>query len=295
MFLPPNLQHSIDLLTKNIQPQDLIDYSHAITDHYQEGRSLSSPDSLLTYLTVRFPATYASIFTVLSQVPFPVSSLLDLGAGPATAWFAATQIWGEIHATCIERELDFIHLGKQLGCAAYTLGDIEKIPSYRPHDLAVFGYSYGELAHFDFAPVWAAVQGVVIIEPGTPRGFQNVLSARDQLIALGGHVAAPCPHSQPCPHPTWCHFSVRVNRSERHRHAKEASLPYEDEKYSYVIVTKEPLNPEKPRLISTPQKRSGHVNMELCTVTGIEKRTVSKKQKELYRAARKAKWGDTLN
>ncbi len=294
MFLPPNLQHSIDQLTKRIQSQDLIEYSSAITHLYREGGSLTHPNSLLTYLTVRFPATYASIFTVLSQTPFLPSSLLDMGSGPGTAWFAANQLWGEMRATCIEREPTFIDLGKQLGCSAYTLGDMEKIPSYSAHDLAVFGYSYGELSHFDFGPLWAAVKGIVIIEPGTPHGFQNVLKARDQLIALGGHVAAPCPHSLRCPHPAWCHFSVRVNRSEMHRHAKEASLPYEDEKYSYVIVTKEPLNPEKPRLISTPQKRSGHVNMELCTLTGIEKRTVSKRQKELYKVARKAKWGDSF-
>jgi len=292
MFLPSNLHTSIENILKDANLKELKESSTQITDLYREGGSLYREEDLFTYLTVRLPATYASIHTVLSQTPFPITSLLDLGAGPGTGWWAAHSIWGEIAATCVERESTFIELGKKLGCPAYVLGDIERITSYKPHDLALFGYSYGELIDFNLEPVWEAAKCVVIVEPGTPRGFQNMLKAREQLIKLGGHVLAPCPHSKPCPHPKWCHFSVRVERSQLHRQAKQASLPYEDEKYSYVIVTKEPLNSHTPRILSTPEKRTGHVNLELCTVDGIEKRTVSKRNKDLYKQARKAKWGD---
>lgn len=294
MFLPPNLHHSIDNLLKNSNNKELRNSSAFITDLYRQGGSLFREEDLQTYLTVRLPATYAAIYTVFKEIPFQVSSLLDLGAGPGTGWWAAQEMWGPIQATCIEREPGFIELGKQLGCAHYVLGDLEKIDSFQPHDLALFGYSLGELDTLDLEAVWKAVSCVVIVEPGTPRGFQTMLAARNRLIDLGGHVLAPCPHSNACPHPKWCHFSVRVERTFRHRQAKQASLPYEDEKFSYVILTKKPMNRGIPRILSHPQKRSGHVKVQLCTLEGIEARIVSKRDKEYYKKVRKSKWGDLI-
>lgn len=295
MFLPSNLHNSINKILNDSSYKELKNSSAYITDLYREGGSLAREEDLLTYLTVRLPATYAAIYTVLKEIPFQISSLLDLGAGPGTGWWAAAEIWGAIEATCVEREPRFAELGKKLGCPNYVLGDVEKITSYKPHDLALFGYSLGELSEMPLEPIWKAVRCVAIVEPGTPRGFQKMLAARDRLIELGGHVYAPCPHSRACPHPKWCHFSVRVERSSLHRQAKQASLPYEDEKFSYVIVTKEPMNREIPRILSTPQKRSGHVHLQVCAVEGIEVKTISKKEKERYKKARKAEWGDLFD
>lgn len=295
MFLPSNLHLSIEDLLKNSNYKELISASTHITDLYREGGSLVREEDLLTYLTVRLPATYAAIYTVFREIPFRIGSLLDLGAGPGTGWWAAREIWGALDATLVEKESSFAKLGKKLGCPDYVLGDVEKIRSYKPHDLALFGYSLGELGELNLEAVWEAAACVAIVEPGTPRGFQKMLAARDQLIELGGHVLAPCPHSKSCPHPKWCHFSVRVARTFLHRQAKQASLPYEDEKFSYVIVTKKPLNRGIPRIISTPQKRSGHVNLHVCAPSGIEDFTISKKEKERYKEARKAKWGDLFD
>lgn len=292
MVFPPNLQQGIEKILKRTKYQQLKYSSAHITNLYQEGKSLTSKEDLTAYLTVRMPATYASISTVLKQIPFSINSLLDLGAGPGTGWWAARMQWGKIKATCVEKEPFFIDLGKELGAEGYVLGDIETIPSYEPHDLALFGYSLGELSNSNLETVWRAVKCVVIVEPGTPNGFQRLLAARDQLIELGGYVLAPCPHSEMCPHPSWCHFSVRLQRSFWHRQAKQASLPYEDEKFSYVIITKESLNAGCPRIISHPEKHKGHVSLELCTLNGIEKQIISKKQKELYKKARHCRWGD---
>ena len=291
MVLPHNLQHLIDKLTQSQNTKELKSSSLHLSEQYREGHSLSRKEDLLTYLTVRFPATYAAITHVFDQIPFEIASLLDLGAGPGTGWWAARAKWGEITATCIEKERTFIALGQKLGCSAYQHDDLEKLTHFAPHDLALLSYSYGELNAFNFAPLWEAVKCVVLIEPGTPRGFHNMLRARDALIALGGHVLAPCPHSTQCPH-TWCHFAVRIPRSEGHRLAKSASLPYEDEKFSYVIVTKEPLNQGIPRIVATPRKHTGHVELELCTIEGLEKRIVSKRMKEVYKRTRKFRWGD---
>lgn len=295
MFLPQELQNSIDKLLEHTDHQQLKKSSSHITDHYHTHASLTDKNALLAYLTTRLPATYAVIHTVLSSLP-PPSSMIDFGAGPGTGHFAAQNLWGPTPTTNLEREQTFIELGQKLGCPSYTRQDITTLTSIEPHDLALFSYSLNELAPLNLAPIWNNVQTLVIIEPGTPHGTKTMLHYRDHIISLGGHVLAPCPHSRPCPlqKPNWCHFSVRVGRTEKHRQAKNASLPYEDEKYSYVILTKENKNPGAPRLLSSPEKHTGHVRLHLCTEEGIEKRTYSKKDKELYKKARKAKWGDPI-
>lgn len=294
MLLPSNLQYSIECILEDLDSKSLKSSSESLSKTYREGGSLFDRNELIAYLTVRMPATYAAISTVLNEIPFPITSLLDLGSGPGTGYFAAQERWGELQTTCIEREGTFIELGKRLGCSHYRLGDALHISTFEPHDLALFGYSFGEFPTLNLKPIWEAVSTIAIVEPGTPRGFQNMLKARSQLIELGGHVLAPCPHSYSCPHPTWCHFSVRVGRSFSHRQAKNATLPYEDEKFSYCIVTKEPLNQKHPRILSYPEKHGGHMRLELCTLDGIEKRIISKKEGELYKKARKAHWGDCL-
>jgi hypothetical protein len=37
----------------------------------------------------------------------------------------------------------------------------------------------------------------------------------------------------------WCHFSQRLPRSRDHMLLKDADVPFEDERYSYVVVTRE--------------------------------------------------------
>ena len=81
----------------------------------------------------------------------------------------------------------------------------------------------------------------MIVEPGTPAGYERILAARARLIELGRVIVAPCPHQAACPMPPgkdWCHFGARVNRSALHRRVKDADLSYEDEKFSYVVAVR---------------------------------------------------------
>ncbi|HEY9330414.1 MAG TPA: small ribosomal subunit Rsm22 family protein, partial [Streptomyces sp.] len=141
-----------------------------------------------------------------------------------------------------------------------------------------------------------AAQAVVIVEAGTPDGYARVIEARDRLIAAGLTVAAPCPHSDACPiepGTDWCHFSARVSRSSLHRKVKGGSLPYEDEKFSYVVATRFTPQPVQARVTRRPQIRKGQVLLELCTRDeALRRATVTKRHGALYRAARDTDWGD---
>lgn len=315
MRLPESLQTSIDQIVQASSPNALKKAREALSQEYRQGdfsQSIFSDEGKkLAYLAARFPATYAAIQKVMAEVReripgFTCRKILDLGAGPGTATWAALDLMPELEeAALIEKSPGAVGLGKELmrGFPNLKKGewicrDLESEETFPSADLAIASYSIGELKHPESVIVrlWKAdISYLIIIEPGTPRGYRHILSARDQLLRAGAHLIAPCPHSKACPlkDGDWCHFSARLERTKLHRLLKEGSLGYEDEKYSYLIVSRKPvLAPPGSRILRHPQKGSGHVRLALCTDTGQrEERVVSRKEKEIYRAARDAEWG----
>ena len=90
----------------------------------------------------------------------------------------------------------------------------------------------------------------------------------------------------------WCHFAQRLERTSLHRQIKSAAVGHEDEKFSYLVFSRTPHAAAKARIVRHPQKRTGHVQLILCTPQGLRDQTISKSQKEEYRLGRKATWGD---
>ena len=135
-----------------------------------------------------------------------------------------------------------------------------------------------------------------VIEPGTPAGYRRVIAARTQLIAEGGITVAPCPHDGDCPlvGDDWCHFATRLPRNEMHRAVKRVSRGFEDEKLSYVVMSRGPVERAPARVIRPPVIRSGHLYLDTCEPEGVARRIVSRRDKDAYRAARRLGWGDAL-
>ena len=75
---------------------------------------------------------------------------------------------------------------------------------------------------------------------------------------------------------------------------KGGDVPYEDEKFSYLAVAKEPARPAECRILRLPQKESGRIALRLCMQEGIQDKAVTKKQGELFKRARKADSGDAF-
>jgi ribosomal protein RSM22 (predicted rRNA methylase) len=147
------------------------------------------------------------------------------------------------------------------------------------------------------ARLWERARGAqVLIEPGTPRGWATIRAAREQLRATGAALIAPCPHQQACPLPAddWCHFSRRLARGRLHRTLKGAELGYEDEKYAYIAVARQPGQPVGARVLRHPLVRSGYIELTLCTPDGIRRLSVTRSAGATWRMARDLRWGDTL-
>lgn len=304
-----------------VKPTVLARATRTLSDHYRDpddnaSRVLSDTD-VLAYLAYRFPATFAAVRAALAEVHarmpgWSPRSLLDLGAGPGTAVWAAMETWPSIEQVeLVERDHRMIALGQRLMRdaansvfteARWTNADLGDHAGIEPQDLVLSSYAWGELSTARqgqlLEHLWSETTGVlVLIEPGTPAGFQVIRAARARLLELGAHVIAPCPHDGPCPmpHDDWCHFSQRLVRSQEHRAAKEVSIGYEDEKFSYVAVSRLMFEPVHNRLLRHPQVRSGHIHLELCTRHGLQHQIVSKKRRRQFREARHAHWGDAID
>jgi ribosomal protein RSM22 (predicted rRNA methylase) len=181
----------------------------------------------------------------------------------------------------------------------WVIGDI--MNNIATADLVVASYAFNEMAERQrgegLLKLWdAAGMMLIIVEPGTTLGYGVISAARQLLLARGGHIIAPCPHEGDCPLEPgdWCHFAQRVPRSRLQRELKGGSAPYEDEKYSYLAVAREPLARKHSRILRHPYTEKGQVSLELCTEGGLLKKTIRKKDGILYKHARKAKWGDSL-
>jgi ribosomal protein RSM22 (predicted rRNA methylase) len=319
MQLPEPLRRAIEAETSIVPGGELARASARLSAQYRAREfaraPLDSSAARAAYLAVRLPATFAANALVFSGMreaapTFRIRSVLDLGAGPGTAAWAACETFPEItRVTLVERDAALLTLGRRLASsaphaafrsAAWIAADLERPRALEPHDLVVLSYALGELspraAHALVASAWNSSSILLaIVEPGTPRNFARLLDARSWLISHGAHLVAPCPHQLACPLAgagDWCHFAARVERTSAHRRAKAAALGHEDEKFSYLVAGKAAVTLPSARIVRHPQTRPGHVQLTLCTSSGVERPAIGRSQKEIYRAARRASWGD---
>ncbi|MBS0624691.1 MAG: hypothetical protein JSS32_01415 [Verrucomicrobia bacterium] len=308
MQMPLALQAAIEEIAANIEIPSIRTAHSELSEAYRrgEGSHFRNKDQTIAYLLARMPATYAAVFKALldlrERLPeWTCKTLLDLGAGPGTASWAASEIFPLQTVHLFEKSFSILSLGRKL--AAYSETPALKSASWseqdltRPFelpkaDLAILSYVLAETDCTDLIQK-LILQGttLLIVEPGTPKGFSTILALRKKIVEWGAYIAAPCPHQGECPMSSWCHFPARVERTKIHKILKEGSMGYEDEKFSYLAVTPFAPPPLEGRLVEKPLKLSGHVKLTLCTKEGTcEQRTISRKQKELYRQARDAEW-----
>lgn len=317
---PQRLMESIQVEVEKIERRRLVQAVAQLSERYKAGDfsapAIANDAQRAAYLAVRFPATYAANRRVFSEIEVraphaEITSLLDLGAGPGTALFAASEAFPTLQrATLIETDEHWLALGKALAAenpapavrqSQWLQQDLRSGFSCDEHDLVLISYVLGELAPAAAEAVvckaWmCARQFLVMMEPGTPRGFAAINAARSLLIASAAEILAPCPHKHTCPMAAagdWCHFAQRLERTAQHRQLKGGALGYEDEKFSYVIASRQSAPRGGARIVRHPGRHSGHIQLALCTPAGrLETKIITRSSKQAFRLARKAEWGD---
>lgn len=318
--LPPSISAALQQKLENVSRAALRASAQAISERYRAGGSsdiIRSEFDALAYAVVRMPATYAAVRAALAWtdeiIPdFAPRTVLDVGAGPGTASWAACDAWPSLQrATLVDRNAHLLALARQLHERTAspleltaTEADVTALDGSLGADMILASYALTELAPTKWQSVLAqlwklAGQLLVIVEPGTMAGFKRVLQYRDFLLGAGARIVAPCSHEGPCPlaeSARWCHFSARLPRLRDHLLAKGADVPFEDEKFSYLIAGKNfgDLNRGR-RILASPRVSKASVALTLCAPETPEDYVVDRRSKDAYRAAKRCGWGDAIN
>jgi ribosomal protein RSM22 (predicted rRNA methylase) len=287
--------------------------SAELTSAYRKGQNSSAVD-IQAYLAARVPATFAANQRVVAEVAalmpgFAPSSLLDIGSGPGTACWVAIEKWQSLKqiAQC-EQDATFAQSAVSLNAAselpslasARLLRMAERtLPLEETADLVIASYMLAELPLDAMAEtakrLWTrSKQLLILIEPGTPQGFQRLRIVRDHVLSWGSHVIAPCTHHLACPMAgdDWCHFKVRLSRSRQHMHAKAAIVPFEDEPFSYLVLAREGVAQSAARVVAAPSVTKIETRLRLCADGKMEDLAIPARDKPTYKRAKKITWGD---
>ena len=287
--------NKINLKDLQLSRQDL---THRYKTKHQT--NLLSQVERNVYLESRMPATQAVCEKVFSNLEKEenITSLLDLGCGPGSATYAALKIFSNlltIHLIDLDSSYSY-NFCKPYQFFEQQFKDLSIAQSY---DIIVISYALSEcdnnLLEKVLIKAWEKTNRyLVIIEPGTPYGYTSFLKTRQYLIEQGAFILAPCPHELACPliKPDWCHFKIRLHRTKIHQQIKQGTKSFEDESYIFGIFSKQPNQVKSKRIIKKPIRRKGHILFDLCTSDGLNRDTISRKDKISYIKAKKLMWGD---
>ena len=316
--LPAELKAALDAKLHGVSRNDAAERAAQISRTYRDGGNsgaIRSETDALAYALARMPATYAAVTASLNALQeidprFAPSSLLDVGAGPGTASWAAAEAFSSLtdfvlldaNSALRALALDLGRESARLNKMTYQRGEARAaLAAAESADLVVASYVIAELGEMDqsalAALMWTKTRDtLLIVEPGTPAGYARIIALRTQLIALGAHVAAPCPHDGRCPlaSPDWCHFTQRLPRLRAHKQIKGAELPFEDEKFSYVALSRAPVAQHASRVLTQPAVGKVEVTAKLCTSDGLVVTKVPSRAKPEYARARRWRWGDAV-
>ena len=192
--LPAELKAALDARLQGFSRTDAAQRSQKISTTYRAGGgsgTIKSEADALAYALARMPATYAAVAASLSALTeiapdLAPETLLDVGAGPGTASWAAAEAFSSLqdftlldaNATLSRLALELVRDSSRLSDCRYLPGDAAtNLAEVSQADLVVASYVIGELGESDqrklAETMWAkARHALVVIEPGTPAGYR---------------------------------------------------------------------------------------------------------------------------
>ena len=282
-------------------------------------RLINNKEEAVAYAASRMPATYGAIYNVLKHCierinldnnnENRINSLLDVGAGTGAATWASIELLDIKDILCIENDEYMLDMYKVL---LKNIKDNINIEYEKKNlitdeidnkkDIVIVSYVINEIKKEERYKILnkllnATNKILIIIEPGTPEGFETIKDIRNYFIEKNQSILAPCPHRMKCTieDNDWCSFSQRISRSKIHKILKDGDVPYEDEKFSYIAINKMDAIKAENIVLRHPIIEKGKITCKLCTNKGIiENKIITKKDKDLIKIAKKINAGDIL-
>lgn len=318
MKIPDLLESAIKQETQGIKIAELREIAQNLSNRYMNEKRagqtlLSKEKEALAYSIMRMPATFCAVTTTLKHTldiasNCNIETVLDIGAGTGAATWAINEILNPKEIICLEREAAMRNVGQTLmkynedmRKVEWIDADITNFQITKGADLIIASYMINELKQEERKNAIKKILNldskiILIIEPGTPEGFKNIKEIQKIALDNSAYIIAPCTSQETCklPEDDWCHTTVRVERNKTHKLLKSGAAPYEDEKFSYIAISKENFGTAESRILRHPQIETGKITLKLCTNGKIEEKITTKKDKELFKQAKKKKCGDSI-
>ena len=324
MILPRQLNDKITALASELKSSTLKQTRANLTDKYKNhtGQStdlISGKNDSILYAISRMPATYSVIYSLIFELASEgvlekLNTVCDIGSGTGSAYFALSELYDDIKFSLYERSQAMIDIFKRLSDNAIDVNksDAVKTDFETKYDLVMTSFVLSEMTEQDRNKVFEKMldisdKYVLVIDTGTPETYKNIYKLKAIAKEKGYNVIAPCKCERCTLENDYCQFYARVERSSLLRQSKSASLPYEDEKYFYLLFEKVSnandyhnansgaSSTEYGRVIRRPKIKEKEVELILCTPNGTDSKRITKANKQLFKNAKKIKINQILS
>ena len=211
MKIPDLLEFAIEEEVNKHSIKDLKNAALNLSKRYMESERtgetfLRTNLDTIAYSVIRMPATYSAIRTCLEKVlevyDFDIKSVLDIGSGTGAAEWVCNDLFDVNDIVCLEREKDMRDISKKyfsfdenLKNVKFIESDILKEDLSVKKDLCILSYIINELSIENRLKVIdkvlkSAGKVLLIVEPGTPEGFNNIKEIRDYAYNKGYKIIA---------------------------------------------------------------------------------------------------------
>src|SRR6266851_2316714 len=194
--LPAELKAALDAKLQGLSRNDAAERAALISRTYRDGggsTAIRTEADALAYALARMPATYAAVTASLNALreihpDFAPKSLLDIGAGPGTATWAAAETFSSLQSfTLVDANSALRALALDLASGSVRLRGIKyqrgearaALADAEAADLVVASYMIGEISDAERKMLaelmWAKTRDtLLIVEPGTPAGYARI-------------------------------------------------------------------------------------------------------------------------
>src|ERR1700736_6751700 len=191
--LPAELKAALDARLQGLSRNDAAERAALISQTYRDGggsTAIRTEADALAYALARMPATYAAVTASLNALAeirpdFAPASLLDVGAGPGTATWAAAEAFPSLQSFALLDANDALRaLALNLFSDSFRLRETNyergearsALAKAGAADLVIASYMIGEIGAAEQKALaelmWQKTgDTLLVVEPGTPAGY----------------------------------------------------------------------------------------------------------------------------